>query len=81
MVLNGNLYGNIEPYATGFLKFLIFTQFTMNNQEIRLGMEVAMVHKVCLSIYKSLCSCVFSFRVIVVYSVFDNWNCVIDHAC
>lgn len=25
-------------YATGFLKFLIFTQFAMNNQEIRLGM-------------------------------------------
>ncbi|XP_061957671.1 uncharacterized protein LOC133679172 isoform X2 [Populus nigra] len=42
VVLNGNLYGNIEPYATGFLKFLIFTQFTMNNQEIRLGMQVAM---------------------------------------
>jgi hypothetical protein len=59
VILNGNLYGNIEPYATGFLKFLIFTQFTMNNQEIRLGMQVAMVHKVCLSIYKSLCSRVF----------------------
>ncbi|KAJ6985115.1 hypothetical protein NC653_023177 [Populus alba x Populus x berolinensis] len=40
VVLNGNLYGNIEPYATGFLKFLIFAQFTMNNQEIRLGIPM-----------------------------------------